>query len=604
MVDSAARRDWTRKQGLSTEFQRTTRDDVDWKLSPLGAMSSWPSTLRQCVLLAVADSTANAVIWGPAGEEAIVYNETFSRLIGSRHPGLQGQAVSASLSDYCMELKNTYEDVLANGCTILVPHQKVRQDRLGFIEERTFAWKFVPIIGDDGYVSGTLVTVEDEDKTPPRRERSKSAVRELGNTLKGVIDRTAYQTATNAVRLHAHFSGSTCDCEKLWQITQQLEMHEQRYEKFADFAPVGIAALDREYQVEWGNKAYYDVMAQPPESKSFLSFVHPEDAAMVHSELEKGAFRDDSWTFECRLKKSASLRAAVSPLETPRPLDTSPAWVLVSAYRENDHEQHTMAWIIDITAHKHAEDILRRRMDEAVESKAQKERYIDQISHEIRNPLSAMLHCADEIIELARSDPGEPSQDILEAAHNISYCTTHIQHIVGDVLTLSKLDSKLIEISPAPTQPYQLIKDALKIFSVELKAEGIELQAEVDPSVEALSIDWLLFDPRRTLQVLLNLVTNAIKVVKGREKRMVTVRLSASAQYACHDASLQCVPPRQPRQHVDFGPANTSNRSVYLVVSVEDTGPGLEPAELQSLFERFAQANRMYTHSPHSTNAG
>ncbi|USW46719.1 Putative PAS domain, signal transduction response regulator, receiver domain, CheY-like superfamily [Septoria linicola] len=589
--NSIRRFDWTQNQ-ISSDFQRSTRDDVDWKSSPLGSMASWPPSLRQMVLLAMADTTASAVIWGSlVASPAIVYNEALALLISNRHPVLQGQAVRSQLTDHCAELDSLYDAVLATGSTQTVRNQRVRQDRLGFVEERAYTWKLVPILADDGSVSGALVTVEDEDKLPPRRERSKSAVREIGNTLKGVIDRTAYQTATNAVRLHAHLSGSSCDCEKLWEITKQLEMHEARYERFADYAPVGIAALDREYQVEWANKAYFDVMAQPLSSKSFMSYVHPEDAAMVQGYFEAGAFRDDSWTFECRLKKSASYRAAVSPSETPRPLDTSPAWVLVSAYRGNDQEQHTMAWIIDITAHKHAEDILRKRVKEAVVAKAQKERFIDQICHEIRNPLSAMMHCADEIIENAKNKPQDWTHDVLEAAQNIAYCSQHIQNIVGDVLTLSKLDSNLIEISLEPTQPVELFQQALKVFNGELRAEGIELRFESGQSIPDLDIDWLLLDQRRAQQVLMNLVTNAIKVIKGRAERKITVKLNASTKMPCQDTAIQCVLPRQQLQPIDFGEQYADKESVYINVAVEDTGPGLEATEMASLFERFAEEN-------------
>ena len=79
-------------------------------------------------------------------------------------------------------------------------------------------------------------------------------MKEIGHTVKGMIDQTTYSTATNILRLDRHFSGKTCNCEELWQTTKQLQVHEARYEKFADYAPVGIAALDKEYCVAWANK--------------------------------------------------------------------------------------------------------------------------------------------------------------------------------------------------------------------------------------------------------------------------------------------------------------------------------------------------------------
>lgn len=313
-------------------------------------------------------------------------------------------------------------------------------------------------------------------------------------------DRTTSQTAVNIRRLDEHFSGRACNCEKLWEATKLMERNEQRYEKFADQAPVGIVALDKSYEVEWANKSFYDITGLPPESKSLLAYVHPDDVADVRGYFDSG-YSETPFTFECRLKKWALAR---SPSASESPPDLSPSWVLVSGYREDDYEQNTMAWIIDITSHKHAEEVLRKRMDEAIEEKQQKERFIDMTSHEVRNPLSAIVHCTDDIINDARN--GASSSNILEAAETIAYCTQHIRNIVGDVLTLSKLDSRLVDICPTPSKPVEVVQEALKIFQGELRAGEIELEFRQDQFLRELDIEWLLFDPNRMLQVLINLV--------------------------------------------------------------------------------------------------
>lgn len=283
-----------------------------------------------------------------------------------------------------------------------------------------------------------------------------------------------------------------------------MEQNEQRYEKFADHAPVGIVALDKSYEVEWANKSFYDVMAQPPESRSLLSYIHPDDVEQARGYFDLG-YQGAAFNFECRLKKWAP---AMSPSASDNPPELSPSWILVSGYREEDYEQHTMAWIIDITSHKNAEELLRRRMDEAIEEKQQKERFIDMTSHEVRNPLSAIVHCTDDIINEIRSNSNSASSsDMLEAAETIAYCTQHIRNIIGDVLTLSKLDSRLVEICPVPSRPGDVVQEALKIFQGELRAGAIDMEFEQDKSLRDLDIEWLLFDPNRMLQVLINLVS-------------------------------------------------------------------------------------------------
>lgn len=391
--------DWTRQAQPARDFERSTRENVDWTRSPFGSMEQWPSHLRQMVLVSMADVTPSAVVYrGALEQSAIVYNEAFAELIGKRHPGLQGGFVKDSLVDICAEFDATLEQQLRDGRTKILQNQRVRQDRLGFVEERSYTWKLLPLIGDDECVAGSLVTVDEESQLPARGERSnlKSGVRGIGSVVKTAIDRTASQTAANILKLDEHFSGRTCNCAKLWE----LQVKEERIDRFAEQAPVGIVELiDNEvYAIQTANIAFWDITAQLPDAKSFLECIHPEDLAKVQGQLELGVFQQHSFSFQCRLKKPAA-RSAVSPSEALP--EATPAWILVSAFKDLKHKNVTLCWIIDITSHKNAEAFLRKRMDEAVEMKQQKERFIDQISHEIRNPLSAMQHCTGESGDLA-----------------------------------------------------------------------------------------------------------------------------------------------------------------------------------------------------------
>jgi signal transduction histidine kinase len=151
------------------------------------------------------------------------------------------------------------------------------------------------------------------------------------------------------------------------------------------------------------------------------------------------------------------------------------------------------------------------------------------ISHEIRNPLSAMLHCSDEIMvslsntlealnTIVRTSEAIPlerhavvgpisllgtSQD---AARTIVYCIQHQRRVVDDVLTLSKLDSDLLTVSPCPVQPVKVVREALQIFDGQLRSGDFDFSIEEDQSLKDLGIDWLAFDPGRVLQVLMNMV--------------------------------------------------------------------------------------------------
>jgi signal transduction histidine kinase len=96
-------------------------------------------------------------------------------------------------------------------------------------------------------------------------------------------------------------------------------------------------------------------------------------------------------------------------------------------------------------------------------------------------------------------------KNALDAAHTILYCVDHQKRIVDDVLTLSKLDADLLEIMPIRVQPMKTIRQALKIFDRELKASDIRMSIQEDPSLQEFGIDWVMLDPNRFLQILINM---------------------------------------------------------------------------------------------------
>lgn len=167
-----------------------------------------------------------------------------------------------------------------------------------------------------------------------------------------------------------------------------------------------------------------------------------------------------------------------------------------------------------------------------------------------------------------------------------------LTYLVDDILTLSKLDSNLLVISPNQARPHDVVQNAIKMFEAELSSAQIEASISTDESYQKLSIDTVLLDESRVMQILLNLITNAIKFTRNRPERYVRVRLAASQSPPSIDTSeISYIAPRSRHLKVSASVEARQKEEIYLIFSIEDTGPGLGKDDMKSLFQRFSQAS-------------
>lgn len=383
------------------------------------------------------------------------------------------------------------------------------------------------------------------------------------------------------------------------QANRQSEI---RIRTFADMSPVGIFIFDPEGSIKFCNDAWLELCGlsrdRIHEPMCWVETVHPENASEIQGYWEKIARNEGPQTFEVQYKKPWRPKGGDANMSLDR------TYVLASAYAEVDHEGNLtgiLGSVTDISHVKWAEKIQAQRLEEALELKRQQENFLDITSHEMRNPLNAILHCAAELEEhltalISDNQTSKPKTTILseslDAASTIAYCGKHQKRIIDDVLTVSKLDSDLLAISPLSSRPTQIVRQVLSVFETEIRASLIEAELVISPSYKELNVESVMIDPHRCVQIVINLVSNAIKHLKGESRRTLRIVLGASENEPSNgDEGVKFVPSGRHREDPTSKPEWGEGEILFLTFSIQDTGPGMTPEEANSLFHRFIQGS-------------
>jgi len=218
----------------------------------------------------------------------------------------------------------------------------------------------------------------------------------------------------------------------------------------------------------------------------------------------------------------------------------------------------------------------------------------------VQKYLNRQLHdqsCHDKVAESLLSDSLAELESSIDSAKTISLCSQHQKRIVDDVLTLSKLDSALLELTPVSIEPKVVTQDALEMFSAEFSAADVQMDFCVEQSYYDLDIDRLMLDSSRLVQVLINLIGNALKFTKEQDVRRITVTIGASSTSPSGQSNaFSYISPSKHFSDPTIRPDWGRGEPVYLVYKVQDTGCGINDHDLTQIFEKFIQANPR-THS-------
>ncbi len=202
-------------------------------------------------------------------------------------------------------------------------------------------------------------------------------------------------------------------------------------------------------------------------------------------------------------------------------------------------------------------DITQRKRDaeELLRLQKAKELFLANISHEIRTPINGIAGMASL---LSQDSSPEERATYLNA---IQHSAENLKVIINDILDVAAIDSGKFRFEKIPFNLHDLLPPLIGMFAYHAKEKGISLEYRVQPSLNRL----LLGDPVRLNQILINLISNAVKFTH-----------SGSIQVTCS--------------------AEDKKKTGYTVkIQVIDTGVGVPHGKLDTIFESFSQADASVT---------
>ena len=218
---------------------------------------------------------------------------------------------------------------------------------------------------------------------------------------------------------------------------------------------------------------------------------------------------------------------------------------------------------MDVTERELVQRELRRAMEAAEDANHAKSQFLAKMSHELRTPLNSVIGFANVLRKNKQQNLGPKDMQFLD---RIRQNGEHLLQLINEILDLSRIEARRMELSLAAVDLSRLITETLEQVRPNL-TDAVRIEADLPPDVSLFETDVI-----KLKQVLINLVSNALKFTR---EGLVTVRLEVDPQ-----------------------------TTIPLRIEVSDTGIGIPPDRLDKIFEAFQQVDASASRQVGGTGLG
>src|SRR5881296_2637261 len=353
-------------------------------------------------------------------------------------------------------------------------------------------------------------------------------------------------------RAHRTFAERVRAAALLELTSQELARQHAYLDTLLQSVPVAIAVIDRERRIRSLNRQFtvlFGYEANEAVGRPLDELVVPEAQRTASRGMEQRVWLVDIVTADTeRLHRDGRL----IPVR------------LSAAYAQDATGEVVIVRYEDITERKRAETAIREARDVAERAAHARSAFLANMSHEIRTPMNAVLGFVELVLDT------ELQVEQRRALELVRSSSEALLTILNDILDYSKIEAEHLELEAIPFDLPKVVHATATLLAVRAREKHLELTVDVLPDVPQM----VRGDPTRVRQVLMNLIGNAIKFTDQGE-------VDVSAGVARRDG----------------GGATVQFR-------VRDTGIGISPEQLGTIFQEFTQADASMTRRYGGTGLG